>query len=516
MLKYNAIANFVGRSWAGLLGLALVPIQIHYLGIEAYGLLGFFASLQAIVALLDIGLSTTANREIAIRLNTPNRAGECRGLVRTLEIFYGAEALVIVVTFLVGAGRLSTDWLNVQNLQSNDVRIVAVIYGITIALRWPISLYMGVLQGAEKQIDANVANVVVATVRNLGAIGIIALVSPTIIAFLITHVIVAVFEVVLMATLAWRALPAATGPTGIFNIQSIRSLWRFSASLGVNSFVAALLKQSDRILIGKLLTLVDVGYYSAATTIYAGLSLFTLPVVSAVFPRLTALFANGNDEELAILFHKTAQVVSFISALVTGMLIFFSYDVLLTWTRSEDVAAHAARVCSMLALASMFNSMMQIPFALQLAAGITWIALLNNTISVIALLPLMYVLISEFGMAGAGMGWVLFNIVYYLLIPHVAHRYVLQREKWRWILADTLPFIIVSCVLFGTAYFTVQALRIQHSLSAVGIIALAGIVYILVFIAMYPSIRSFMFDLSLRNPLFQRLIGCGQFHLTQK
>src|SRR6185503_19034771 len=95
-LKINVIANFVGRSWSGLLGLLVVPVQLHYLGVEAFGLLGFFVSLQVIVNLLDMGLSTTASREVAIRLGNPDRMGECNDLVRTLEFVYGAEALLII------------------------------------------------------------------------------------------------------------------------------------------------------------------------------------------------------------------------------------------------------------------------------------------------------------------------------------------------------------------------------------------------------------------------------------
>ena len=47
------------------MGLIFVPVYIKYLGIESYGLIGFFASMQAWFALLDMGMTPTLGREIA-------------------------------------------------------------------------------------------------------------------------------------------------------------------------------------------------------------------------------------------------------------------------------------------------------------------------------------------------------------------------------------------------------------------------------------------------------------------
>jgi len=41
-----------------------VLLYIKFLGIKAYGLVGFFATLQRLFIILDMGLSTTLNREL--------------------------------------------------------------------------------------------------------------------------------------------------------------------------------------------------------------------------------------------------------------------------------------------------------------------------------------------------------------------------------------------------------------------------------------------------------------------
>jgi O-antigen/teichoic acid export membrane protein len=99
MLKKNIIANFFGKLWPSLLGLFLVPVYLKYLGVEAYGLIGFFVSLQGLISFLDLGLSTTANREVAMGKRFIDRQEKTRNVIRTLEIIYGLVSVGIALGF---------------------------------------------------------------------------------------------------------------------------------------------------------------------------------------------------------------------------------------------------------------------------------------------------------------------------------------------------------------------------------------------------------------------------------
>ena len=61
-LRENLLAGFASAIWSALLGLAVVPFYLEYLGIEAYGLIGFSVTMQALLQLLDMGLASTINR----------------------------------------------------------------------------------------------------------------------------------------------------------------------------------------------------------------------------------------------------------------------------------------------------------------------------------------------------------------------------------------------------------------------------------------------------------------------
>lgn len=57
------MANFIGRALVVLMGYLFVPIYLKYLGAEWYGLVGFWATLAGVFAVLDRGLNATLKRD---------------------------------------------------------------------------------------------------------------------------------------------------------------------------------------------------------------------------------------------------------------------------------------------------------------------------------------------------------------------------------------------------------------------------------------------------------------------
>ena len=87
-VKKNFVANLTGSGWSAILGLACTPLYVKFLGMEAYGLIGFYLTMNGVIQVLDLGLSPTMTREMARYSALPEKAGEARDFVRTLEIGY--------------------------------------------------------------------------------------------------------------------------------------------------------------------------------------------------------------------------------------------------------------------------------------------------------------------------------------------------------------------------------------------------------------------------------------------
>ena len=87
-VRHNLIANIFGNAWSAVMGLAFIPLYIQFMGVEAYGLIGVFISLQAIFAVLDMGLSQTLAREMARLSVFATGRKQMADTARTLEVIY--------------------------------------------------------------------------------------------------------------------------------------------------------------------------------------------------------------------------------------------------------------------------------------------------------------------------------------------------------------------------------------------------------------------------------------------
>src|SRR5260370_3027733 len=196
-----------------LVQLACVPLYIRFLGVEAYGLIGFYLMLQAMLQVLDLGLSPTMNREMARYSVQPEKADEARDFVRTLEVGYWLIGIVIGIALITASPWVATHWIRVGALPIRGVTQALMLMGVLAAFQWPVSFYQGWFMGLHKQVLFNVLRIISATVTNGGAVLVLWLVSPTIQAFFLWVGAANAILVFFLTTFFWDSLPAATRPS---------------------------------------------------------------------------------------------------------------------------------------------------------------------------------------------------------------------------------------------------------------------------------------------------------------
>lgn len=68
--------------------LVLLPFYVHLLGVEAYAWIGIYVSLQGLFVMLDLGMSTTINQEMA-RLSGDEDSKKLHTFSRHLRLVIG-------------------------------------------------------------------------------------------------------------------------------------------------------------------------------------------------------------------------------------------------------------------------------------------------------------------------------------------------------------------------------------------------------------------------------------------
>jgi len=121
-LKANVAANLAGNAWIALLQVVCLPIYVHILGVEAYGLIGFFAAVQTLVRVLDFGLGHTLNREMArYSVQQSDLAAEARDFLRTFAVIYGVVGVGIGVVLAALAPVLASEFITARSLPATTI-----------------------------------------------------------------------------------------------------------------------------------------------------------------------------------------------------------------------------------------------------------------------------------------------------------------------------------------------------------------------------------------------------------
>ena len=446
-VKTNIIANFAGKAWIGIMSLVFIPLYIKFMGIEAYGLIGIFMSLMALLSVLDMGLSATLSRELA-RLSVSRKADqESRDLVRTFEYIYWCVGIFIALGLVALAPLVTQYWIKSEVIPAKTIQQALMIMGLVVAFQWPTSLYDGGLMGLQRQVLLNSVRGIMATIQHAGAVLVLWLISPSILMYFSWQIFVSIVQTTLLARCVWISLPAAS-ETSTFRSNLLKKNWRFAAGIMSISIMALILTQADKIILSKLLTLSLFGYYVLAFNLANAIGLLVSPVFSALFPKLSQLITEkGNENLVSEYYHKGCQLVSIIVFPVTGVLALFSLQVLQLWVHDPVIAQNTHLLLTLLVVGSTFNAVMILPLTLQLAHGWTRLSFIKNLFAVIIFIPLMLWLVSLYGAIGAAIVWIALNAGYFFIEIPIMHHRILTQDMWQWYIKDVgTPILIVIIV----------------------------------------------------------------------
>jgi O-antigen/teichoic acid export membrane protein len=452
MIRQNIIANLIGRTWGFISVYLFIPLYLKFLGIEAYGLVGFYSTLLGVLAFADMGFTATLSREMARLSVRKDSAGEMGDLLRTYESTYLYISSALAAIIWVLAPLIAERWLHSKVLQPHEIATAIRLMGIAISLQMPSGLYIGGLMGLQKQVLTNSLQIAWGLLRGAGAVLVLWLFSPTIFAFALWQLISNAIYCFAVRWSLWRALslsPAQSYPH--FKWQVFRNTWRYTAGMAGVTFLSAIVTQTDKLIVSKMLSLEMLGYYTLAWSLASAPPTLAGPIASAVFPRLTGLVAMGDRNGLARLYHRTCELVAV--AIIPGglTLALFAGRFIFAWTGSATITQHVGLVAALLLAGQIMQAIMVVPYYLALAHGYVRLTLQMGIAVVVLITPLLIYLITKYGVVGAGISWLVMNLCTLPPSMYILHRRLLPGELKTWILHDVGRPLLASLpvVLLG-------------------------------------------------------------------
>lgn len=498
-LRLNTISNLFGSGWSALLGLLVVPLYLYYLGVEAYGIIGLFYTIQAFTVLLDFGVSVIIGRELAHHSAHAEKSQEARDMARTTEIVTWVMGFALGLALVGLSPVVAKYWLNSEKMSTEIVTQALMIMSAGFVAQWAINFYTNGLIGLQRQYALNTANVVFSTFRMGGGVLVLAFASRTIQALMIWQALIFGLHALAMALIFRKYLPEAPSP-GRFKWAMLREKWRFAAGVTSMGVLGLILYQLDKVILSKMLSLEVFGYYVLATTIVnSGLLLLARGVSSAVYPRFSVLVSKGDEDGLKALYHRSTQILAALMLPAAAMLILYPYEILKLWTQNAVTAENSWRLLSVLTIGTVLNGFLFFPYYLQLAHGWTRIVINSALVSIAIVVPTILFMVNQYGAMAGAIGWLLLNVVTIILNVIWMHRLTLRGEQWRWYFEDIAkPFCIALAVAASGKLFVGAD---DPQLKVMVILCVAGI---LTYAITSVSIRSTR-DLIIEN--YRRLAG---------
>jgi len=105
--KAGIVLSYVSMFFSIVIGLIYVPMLLHFLGKEQYGLYQLMGSLIAYMAVMDFGLANTITRYYSRYLALKDEENQCNVLAIS-SIIYGIITVIILIAGAVIYFQLGT------------------------------------------------------------------------------------------------------------------------------------------------------------------------------------------------------------------------------------------------------------------------------------------------------------------------------------------------------------------------------------------------------------------------
>lgn len=445
LLAKNAFWNLMGAGLPVLVALVCLPIIKTNLGTDRLGIISLGWVVIGYFGLFDLGLSRALTKLVAERLGQ-ERLAEIPALIWTSLFLMAGIGVVGMIIILLIVPWMVTHPLKVPaELQTETIRAFYWI-GFAIPIVIVTAGLRGVLEALQRFRLATAIRIPMGIFTYLGPV----LVLP------FSHSLVPVMAVLVIGRFlagvahlwaCFHALPSLKGHFS-FHRSSVGPLFRFGSWMTVSNLIGPLMVSFDRFLIGSLISVAAVAYYSVPYEMVTRLWLIPAALVGVLFPAFSTTFVSDRAR-LVFLYESGVKYIYLALFPITLVLIAFAPEALRFWL-GADFSRQSAPVAQALGMAVFVNSLSQVPFAHVQGAGRPDITAKLHLIELPIYMVTLFFLARGLGIRGVAFAWFMRVIIDTALLFLFSWRLLPENS----FLVKKLPWMAVGALaIFGTAIF---------------------------------------------------------------
>lgn len=402
ILARNTILNFIGQVIPLLVGVITIPFIIRGLGIERFGLLSLAWVVLGYFTIFDLGLGQATTKYVAEVLGK----GEEDQVPHLVWTAVTVQAILGVVGALVLFGTtplLVERILNVPPELVGEAKFTFYLLALSIPVVLISGSFRGVLEAAQRFDLVNAVKCPTSILTFL--LPLIGLLLGFRLPGIVALILVARFGALLTFVVMYlRIFPRSRKYSGSFAF--FVRLFVYGGWVTVTNIVGPILVYLDRFLIGSILSMVAVTYYSAPYEAVTRLWIIPASLTMTLFPAFSTLEGVKNRQRLGILFARSVKYTLLVLGVVVLMIGLFAKEILQIWL-GTDFAIKSTVTLQILALGVLVNSLAHIPFAFLRGVGRPDLPAKFHLLELPLYIGIVWLLINQWGIAGAAAAWTL-------------------------------------------------------------------------------------------------------------
>jgi len=458
----NSVANIASRLWSMLSTVVFLPLYLVYLGEEVYGLVTMFATLQAAMSLLGLGLSSTLRREFSLGDESDDNKEYKRKLLISVEIIYYIACIISIVVLYYLSEEISNVWLAENTLSTDLVSKAITLMGVSIALQMLSNLWHGCLLGLNHQVKANVYQILFSLIKNFLAIVACYYYKNIIIYYYVFIVVDVLYCIILRISTGRYLVNSIRKAWRLSDMKLIKGVWKYAAGIFSISILSLLLTQLDKIILSHYLPLRQIGAYNSMFTMGSLSRVLSTGVSAAVLTEFSQLYSSKDNKQLEENYISIWKSVACFTACVVTYVAFFAETIMIVWTKN-DFYADSARICApylMVGIGAV--ALQEIPYSYLLAKGRTRI----NIILGVATLPIYGIsclfAIKSHGMLGASIVYAIVFSAHTIVYLAMANKGVSNKREVNKVYQSIFISIVVSSVFAALTKYATQIMENEY------------------------------------------------------
>ena len=362
------------------------------------------------------------------------------------KLFVFFVALITVLSIVLGSAWIVNNWLNITLLPAREVTACIALMGVMVGLRFFSLLYRSGIRGMENQVWLNAANIILITLKFVGALLLLQFVTQDFVNFFIYQLLVGIIELVVLAVMFYHFIPS-TDKVGVkFYWNTIKPMLPFAGGIAYTAGIWVLLTQLDKVILSNVLPLSEYGYFALVAVISTGIIQISNPISQAILPRMTYLLSQGKEQEMLILYRKSTQLMAIVILPLTGMIAMFSTELLFAWTGDEEASKWAGPILFWFALGNGILAINAFQYYLQFAHGKLKMHVIYNSVSACIQIPLIVYAAFQYGALGVAIVWFVVRLISFIIWPPFVHHKLAPGIHLVWIFKDVLPILLSTMI----------------------------------------------------------------------